>query len=189
MFYIVLTAIVVIPFILKTMHIDMCESVCRGEMTQRHTNNQIQRKLNNYGAKYGKQENSKKAEWKSNNGKELEGYKEGPKAKINIDSLRTTLKKYQIKKHRAMMAYTDSGSKNSPHLWQTSYRNESIPTRSKHHQRDVQWNNHIDKKKTPSKEPPETTTEPYRAHLWCRKYYCTNKRRDLRLPNKLRIVP
>ena len=40
-------------------------------------------------------------------GKELEGLEEGPKAKINIDLLRTTLKK-QIGKHQAMIAYSNS---------------------------------------------------------------------------------
>ena len=38
-------------------------------------------------------------------GKELEGLKEGPKAKIYIDSLRAAHKKYQIGKVQAMMAY------------------------------------------------------------------------------------
>ena len=41
-------------------------------------------------------------------GKELEGLKEGPKAKIHIDSLRKTLKRYQIGKRQAMMAYMNS---------------------------------------------------------------------------------
>ena len=46
--------------------------------------------------------------------KELEGLKEGPKAKRHIDLFRTTLKKYQIGKHLAMIEYIDSGSRNSP---------------------------------------------------------------------------
>ena len=46
--------------------------------------------------------------------KELEGLKEGSKVEIHIDSLKTTLKIYQIGKHQAMMEYMDSGSRNSP---------------------------------------------------------------------------
>ena len=37
-------------------------------------------------------EDNKKVEWISNMGKELERLEEGPKAKIHIDSVRTTLK-------------------------------------------------------------------------------------------------
>ena len=46
-------------------------------------------------------------------GKELEGLIEDPKAKIHIDSLRTTLKKYHIGKPLAMMAYIDFDFKKS----------------------------------------------------------------------------
>ena len=46
--------------------------------------------------------------------KQLEGVEEGPKVKIHIESLRTTLRKYQIGKRQAMMAYMDSGLRNSP---------------------------------------------------------------------------
>ena len=45
---------------------------------------------------------------------ELEGLKEGLKAEIHIDSLKTTLKKYQTGKHQAMMEYMVSDSRNSP---------------------------------------------------------------------------
>ena len=55
-------------------------------------------------------EYNKKFEWISNMAKELEGLEEGPKVKLNI---RTTLEKYQIGKHQAMMTYMDSGSRNS----------------------------------------------------------------------------
>ena len=58
--------------------------------------------------------------------KELEGLEEGPKAKIHIDSLRTTLKKYKIEKRQGMVACMDSGSKNHLHPWQTSTRNEQM---------------------------------------------------------------
>ena len=45
--------------------------------------------------------------------KELEGLEEGSKAEILIDLLKTTLKRYQIRKRWAMMEYKDSGSRNS----------------------------------------------------------------------------
>ena len=52
-------------------------------------------------------EHNKIAEWISNLRKQL-GFKEGPKAKILIDSLKTTIKIYQIGKQQALMAHTDS---------------------------------------------------------------------------------
>ena len=56
--------------------------------------------LNNFGENYSNQD--------------LQGIEEGRKAEIHVDLLRTTLKKYQIKKRQAMMEYMDSGSRNSP---------------------------------------------------------------------------
>ena len=59
----------------------------------------MQGELNNFGVKYGNQENitkknkkqtkNKQNEWISNVWKELEGLEKRPKAKIHIDSLRT----------------------------------------------------------------------------------------------------
>ena len=60
-----------------------------------------------------RREHNRRAEWISNMGKELEGLKGGPKAKIQFNSLRTTLKKYQIGKRLAMMVYMDTSFKNS----------------------------------------------------------------------------
>ena len=80
----------------------------------------MQRKPNNFGLKYGNQENitkkkkKKNNEWISGTAKELEGFKEGPKAEIDIDLLCTTLKKYKIAKREAMIEYVNSGSRNSP---------------------------------------------------------------------------
>ena len=44
--------------------------------------------------------------------KELQEFEEGPNAKLHLHSHRATLKKYQIGKHQAMMAFMDSGFKN-----------------------------------------------------------------------------
>ena len=74
----------------------------------------MRRKQNNFGAKYGDEENiTEKAEWLSNIGKELEGLKERPKAKIQPDSHRTTNinTEYKIGKRPATMAYIDTGLK------------------------------------------------------------------------------
>ena len=80
------------------------------EMTQKHTNNWIQKKPNDFGLKYGNQENiTKKAEWINNMTKELEGLEEGPKAEIHIESLKAVLKIYQTVKRPAMMEYRFSG--------------------------------------------------------------------------------
>ena len=54
---------------------------------------------------------NKKDKWIHRIEKELEEPKEGLKMKMLLDSLRATLKKYQIGKHQAMMAYMDSGFK------------------------------------------------------------------------------
>ena len=54
-------------------------------------------------------------------GKELEELEEGLKAKMHIDSLRTTLKKkYQIGKSRSWILV----QKIHFHLWETSYQNK-----------------------------------------------------------------
>ena len=51
-----------------------------------HTHNRMQGKLNNFGVKYGNQENiAKKVKWISYMKKEYEELDEGLKAKIHID--------------------------------------------------------------------------------------------------------
>ena len=62
--------------------------------------------------KYGKEEIITKAEWINKMNKELQRLKEVPKAKIQFNSLRTTLK-VPIGKHEAMMVSIDTGLKNS----------------------------------------------------------------------------
>ena len=62
----------------------------------------------------GTKKYNKKAEWISNMTKELEGLKEGPKAEMLIDLLKTTLEKYRTGKRQAIMEYMVSGSRNSP---------------------------------------------------------------------------
>ena len=71
------------------------------------------RKQNNFGAKYGNEENNKEGEWINNMAKELQELEEGRKLKIHHDSPRATLKKHQIGKCLAMMAYMDIGLENS----------------------------------------------------------------------------
>ena len=46
--------------------------------------------------------------------RELDGLKEGSKAVIPIDLLKTALEKYQTGKRQAIMEYMASGFKNSP---------------------------------------------------------------------------
>ena len=154
-------------------------------MARRLTNKWMQGKLNNFGAKYDYQENiTKKAELISNMGKELKGI-EGPEAKIHINSFRTRLKKYQIWKRPAMIAYMDSGSKNHLHTWQTSNRNKQMPTRSRRNRLNDQRKDHIDL--TLSKEPLQTTHDLPTYDV--ENTNGTNKGRELRLANKPRIVP
>ena len=81
------------------------------EITIKHTNNQMQKKPNDFGPKYGnqkKKKHNKKAEWINNMTREL-GLEEGPNAEIHTDLLKTT-----PGKHQAMMEYMVSGSRNSP---------------------------------------------------------------------------
>ena len=61
----------------------------------------MQKKLNDFGLKYGNQKHCEKTEWINNMTRQLEGLKEGPKAKIHINSLKMTLKK-NIKLENAM---------------------------------------------------------------------------------------
>ena len=54
-------------------------------MTRKCNKNRMQEKPNNFGLKYGNQENIKKVEWISNIAKELEGLEEGLKEEICIN--------------------------------------------------------------------------------------------------------
>ena len=85
-------------------------------MTRKQTNNRMQKKPNDFGLKYGNQKkHDENAEWIKNVIRELKGTREGPKAEILIDLLKTTLQSiYQIGKCQAMMEYMVSGSRHSP---------------------------------------------------------------------------
>ena len=72
------------------------------------------RETERFGAKIGNKKHNQKAKKINNVKKELEGLEEDPKAEINMDLLKTTLKKYLTRKHQAMMEYMVSGSRNSP---------------------------------------------------------------------------
>ena len=61
--------------------------------------------------------------------KELQGLEENLKVKIHLDSLRATLKTYQIGKSQAIM---DSDKKIHFHLRQFGYRNEQMLRRNKY---------------------------------------------------------
>ena len=61
-------------------------------MTQKHTNNRMEMKPNDFGLKYGCQKHKEKAERINNMTKELEGLEEGPKVEIHIDLLKRALK-------------------------------------------------------------------------------------------------
>ena len=57
-------------------------------MTEKHTNNRMQKKPNNFGLKYAKQKHDEKAKWINNMTRELKGLEEGPKAEIHIDLIK-----------------------------------------------------------------------------------------------------
>ena len=54
---------------------------------------------------------NERAEWINNMTRELEGLEEGPNAKIHIDLLKTTQKKYPTGNRQAMMEYMASSKK------------------------------------------------------------------------------
>ena len=62
--------------------------------------------------KMGTEKYNRKAEWIDILKKELQGPLEDPEVEIHL-KFRVTLKKYRIGKRQAMMAYKDSGLKNS----------------------------------------------------------------------------
>ena len=119
--------------------------------------------------------------------KELYGLEKGLKAKILIDLLRATLKKYQIGKWQAMMAYMDTGLKNSlPStrlaiemdrcLEETIYLNEWPKERPL-------WS-----KKSPVFTLKGTTRDPKRAPDDVKNINDSNQGRNLLFANKPRIV-
>ena len=67
------------------------------------------RKQNNFGTRYGNEENITEKLNESAIWKKLEDLEEGPTAKIHLDLLGTTLKKYQIRERQATMVYMDTG--------------------------------------------------------------------------------
>ena len=83
-------------------------------MSQKHNNNRMQKKLNDFRLKYGKQKNNEKAEWINNMIRELKGLEEGRKRKYTSIYSKRQKKKYQTGKRQAMMEYVVSGSRNSP---------------------------------------------------------------------------
>ena len=99
---------------------------------------------------------NEKAEWINNISRELEGLKNGPKAEIHIDLLKTTLKKISNRKtpdHDGIHAFwfkKFTSIYTYPNGW---------PREGSH------WS-----KRTQAKEPPQTITDPYLAYRWCRKY-------------------
>ena len=63
------------------------------EMTRERTNNRMQKKLKFWKKIWQPKENNGESEWLNNITKELEGFEEGPKAEIQLDLLKTTLRK------------------------------------------------------------------------------------------------
>ena len=53
-------------------------------MTQKHTNNRMQKKPTDFGLKYGNKKHNEKAEWIKNMTRELEGLEESPNLKYTL---------------------------------------------------------------------------------------------------------
>ena len=90
---------------------------------------------------------------------DMERLEEGPKTKIHIDSLSSTLKKYQIGKLRVMMVSMDSGLKNShpsmtdrPSKWINAYKKQTYP-------KGWLWEEPPSSRETPKRESPWTATD------------------------------
>ena len=123
----------------------------------------------------------KKAEWMSNNTKELAGLKKGPKAEIRIDLLQTTLKSIKL-------VNMDSGSRNAPPFTTDYTWNEQKPTKRTHTWMDDQKKCHID----PEGPCQGNCREQLQIHNLptdnVENIIGTNKGRDLLLANKPGIV-
>ena len=114
--------------------------------------------------------------------KELEGLKEGMKAEIHIDLLKTT-EKYQIGKRQDMMEYIMQ----EIHLysWQTTTRNEQMPTRSIR----TRMRDHIHREESKPKNHPKQLQTHNQPTDHVENINSTNRGRDVLLVNKPQIVP
>ena len=124
----------------------------------------------------------------SNMTKELECVEESPRAEMHIDLLKTTLEKYQIGKHLAMVEYMDSVQEIHHHSRQTNSRNEQMPTRSTHTQMDDQRKDHIDQEGTPQRNRPKQL-QTHNLPTENVENINSTKAKDLLLAYKPQIVP
>ena len=136
----------------------------------------MQEKPNNFGLKYGNQENIK-AEWNCHMTKELEGLGECPKAEIHIDLLRTTLKKISNRKTPDFDGIHGFWFKK----WTDAYQKHTYLNGWQKERPD--WS-----KKTLKRNRPKQLHTHNVPTYDVENINCTNKRRDLLLANKLRIV-
>ena len=84
------------------------------ENAQGYTNNQMQRKQNNFGIKYGNGKNiTEKQNGLTTWEKSYKNWKKALRRKYTSIPSEQHSKKYQIRKCQAMMAYMDSRVKNS----------------------------------------------------------------------------
>ena len=135
-------------------------------MARRHTNHQMQGKVNNFGVKYGKQENINKANHISKMGKELEGLKVGLTAEIYIDSLRTTLRNIKLENARPWWHTWILVQEIHYHSWQTSTRNEHVSTRSKYTNGWPKERLHWSKKTSQRNHPKQLRTHNVPTIMW-----------------------
>ena len=118
--------------------------------------------------------------------RKLEGLEEGSKAEKHIVLLKTTLEKYQTGKRHARMEYIQEIHL---HSRQTSTRNEQIPTKSTRTRMDDQRKYHIDPKGPKQSNCPKQLQTHNLPTDDVENINSSNKGRDVRLANKLWIVP
>ena len=120
--------------------------------------------------------------------KEFEGLEEGPKAKIDIDLLRTTLK---ISNWKTPGWWNTWIMVQEIHLHsrQINTQNERMPTRSTRTRSDDQRKDHIDLAGTPQRNRPKQLQSHNLPTDDMENINSTNKGRDLLLAYKLRIFP
>ena len=120
--------------------------------------------------------------------RELVGLEEGPKAEINIDLLKTTLKNIILEKVRPWWNTWFLVEEIHLHSRQTSTRNEQKPTKSTCTRMDDQRKDHSD----PKGPKQRNRTKKLETHNLptddADNINRTNKGRDLLLANKLRFV-
>ena len=130
-----------------------------------------------------------KNEWISNMTKDLERLEEGSKAEIHIDLLKSTRKNIKLENASPWWNTWILVQEIHLHSWQTSTQNEQMPTRSTRTRMDEQRKDYIDPERPPQRNRPKQLQTHNLPDYDVENIRSTNKGGNLKLANKLWIVP